>query len=73
MAEFRKVSEEEYRREYKKYIGEEVVVSLDGVTRNGVVSRIDTLRGLIFVLYERLEEKAYAFPEAIELGKIKLA
>lgn len=37
----------------------------------GVITRIDLERGLIYVLYKRMREEAYPYPEAIEQGKLK--
>lgn len=32
----------------------------------GVITRIDKNRGLIYVLFKRMREEAYPFPEAID-------
>lgn len=34
----------------------------------GVVSRIDYDRGLIYVLFSRLREERYAYPETLDQG-----
>lgn len=49
-------------------IGEKVKV--EGEKNHGVITRIDVERGLIYVLYKRMREEAYPFPEAIEQQKI---
>lgn len=53
---------------YKSYIGDKVKV--EGESTLGVVSRIDFDRGLVYVLFTRLREEVYPFPEAITSGKI---
>lgn len=45
-------------------IGEKVKVTNE--TDLGIVTRIDKARGLIYVLYDRMREEAYPYPEAIE-------
>ncbi len=50
-------------------IGEKVKV--EGEKGYGVITRIDTVRGLIYVLYKRMREEAYPYPEAIDQGKLK--
>ncbi|MDR2867042.1 MAG: hypothetical protein LBV55_00050 [Acholeplasmatales bacterium] len=62
---------------YKKYIGEVVLVQRrkeDGTkeAKEGVITRIDPNRGLVWVLFERLREEPYAFPEDIDSGNIIL-
>ncbi len=37
----------------------------------GVITRIDQERGLIYVLFKRMREEAYPYPEAIDQGKLK--
>ena len=37
----------------------------------GVITRIDLERGLIYVLFKRMREEAYPYPEAIDQGKLK--
>lgn len=44
-------------------IGEKVRVT--GEKEHGVVTRIDVEKGLIHVLYKRMREETYAFPESI--------
>lgn len=34
----------------------------------GVVTRIDLQRGLIYVMFKRLREEVYAYPQSIEEG-----
>ncbi|QWB96599.1 hypothetical protein KHQ89_04025 [Mycoplasmatota bacterium] len=41
-------------------IGEKV--KIDGEKGFGVITRIDKLRGLIYVLYKRGREEAYPYP-----------
>lgn len=36
----------------------------------GVITRIDKDRGVIYVLFKRMREEAYPFPEAIDSGII---
>jgi hypothetical protein len=50
-------------------IGEKVKV--EGEKGYGVITRIDVVRGLVYVLYKRMREEAYPYPEAIEQGKLK--
>ena len=50
-------------------IGEKVKV--EGEKGHGVITRIDVVRGLVYVLYKRMREEAYPYPEAIEQGKLK--
>ncbi|TNF08682.1 MAG: hypothetical protein EP317_02635 [Bacillota bacterium] len=50
-------------------IGEKVKV--EGEKGFGVITRIDVVRGLVYVLYKRMREEAYPYPEAIEQGKLK--
>jgi hypothetical protein len=50
-------------------IGEKVKV--EGEKLSGVITRIDFDRGLIYVLYRRMREEAYPYPESIDLGKLK--
>ena len=49
-------------------IGEKVKV--EGEKFHGVVTRIDAKRGLIYVLYKRMREEAYPYPEAIDSAMI---
>ena len=50
-------------------IGEKVKV--ENEKGYGVITRIDVERGLIYVLYKRMREEAYPYPEALEQGKLK--
>lgn len=45
-------------------IGERVKV--ENEKDEGVVTRIDKDRGLIYVLFKRMREEAYPYPEALE-------
>ncbi len=47
-------------------IGEKIKV--EGEKDYGVVTRIDIERGLIYVLFKRLREQAYPYPEALDQG-----
>ncbi|VEU80705.1 hypothetical protein [Haploplasma axanthum] len=49
-------------------IGEKVKV--DNEKDEGVVTRIDKNRGLIYVLFKRMREEAYPYPEALDQGII---
>ncbi len=49
-------------------IGERARV--EGERDLGVITRLDTKRGLIFVLFKRMREEAYKYPEAIDEHKI---
>ena len=65
-------------QDYKKYIGESVIVLTkkpDGTKepKEGVITRIDLQRGLVWVLFPRLREEAFAYPEDIDSGKITLS
>ncbi len=50
-------------------IGEKVKV--EGEKGFGVITRIDLPRGLVYVLFRRMREEAYPYPEAFEQGKLK--
>lgn len=50
-------------------IGERVKV--EGEKGYGVITRIDTERGLVYVLFKRMREEAYPYPEAIEQQKLR--
>ena len=50
-------------------IGEKVKV--EGEKGYGVITRIDTFRGLIYVQYKRMRQEAYPYPEALEQGMLK--
>ena len=50
-------------------IGEKVKV--ENEKGYGVITRIDTERGLMYVLYKRMREETYPYPEAIEQGIVK--
>lgn len=45
-------------------IGERV--KIDGEREIGVVSRMDLKRGLIYVMFKRLREEVYSYPESLE-------
>ncbi|HHT55535.1 MAG TPA: hypothetical protein GX012_03125 [Acholeplasma sp.] len=49
-------------------IGERVKV--ENEKEEGVVTRIDQNRGLIYVLFKRMREEPYPFPEALDQGVI---
>lgn len=53
-------------KEQKNLIGEKIRVELE--REIGVVTRIDTERGLIYVLFKRMREEAYPYPEALDQG-----
>ncbi|HBG33216.1 MAG: hypothetical protein A2009_01280 [Tenericutes bacterium GWD2_38_27] len=50
-------------------IGEKTKV--EGEKGMGVITRIDKERGLIYVLYKRMREEAYPYPEALDQGILK--
>ncbi|MFA6692233.1 MAG: hypothetical protein WCR73_00595 [Acholeplasmataceae bacterium] len=50
-------------------IGEKVKV--ENEKGFGVITRIDKERGLVYVLFKRMREEAYPYPEAIEQGILK--
>jgi hypothetical protein len=50
-------------------IGEKVKV--EGEKGYGVITRIDVDRGLVYVLFKRMREEAYPYPEAIEQHILK--
>ncbi len=45
-------------------IGEKVKV--ENERDNGVVTRIDLARGLIYVMFKRLREEVYSYPESLD-------
>ncbi len=49
-----------------RIIGEKVIIKNE--KEIGVITRIDYHRKLVFVLFKRLREEAYPYPEAIEQG-----
>lgn len=49
-------------------IGERVKV--ENEKDEGVVTRIDKDRGLIYVLFKRMREEAYPYPEALDQNLI---
>lgn len=49
-------------------IGEKARV--ENETDEGVITRIDQNRGLIYILFKRMREEAYPYPEAIDQGVI---
>lgn len=52
----------------KHLIGE--FVKVENEKDNGVVTRIDETRGLMYVLFKRMREEPYPFPEALEQGLV---
>lgn len=50
-------------------IGEKVKV--EGEKGIGVITRIDFQRGLIYVLFKRMREEAFPYPEAINQNILK--
>jgi hypothetical protein len=50
-------------------IGEKVKV--ENEKGFGVITRIDKERGLVYVLFKRMREEAYPYPEAINQGILK--
>jgi hypothetical protein len=50
-------------------IGEKVKV--ENEKGFGVITRIDKERGLVYVLFKRMREEAYPYPEAIDQGILK--
>jgi len=50
-------------------IGEKVKV--EGEKGFGVITRIDVKRGLVYVLFKRMREEAYPYPESIEQNILK--
>jgi hypothetical protein len=51
-------------------IGEKV--KIEGEKGFGVITRIDVPRGLVYVLFKRMREEAYPYPEAFDSGKLKV-
>ena len=51
---------------YKYLIGEKIRVADE--KEFGVVTRIDTEKGLIYVLFKKMREETFPFPEAIDQG-----
>ena len=51
---------------YKDLIGEKIKVADE--KEFGVVTRIDTEKGLIYVLFKKMREETFPFPEAIDQG-----
>lgn len=49
-------------------IGEKARVQNE--TDEGVITRIDKQRGLVYILFKRMREQAYPYPEAIDQGVI---
>ncbi|WP_025724646.1 hypothetical protein [Acholeplasma granularum] len=45
-------------------IGERIRV--EGERDLGIVTRLDTQRGLIYVMFKRQREEAYTYPESLE-------
>jgi transposase len=50
-------------------IGEKV--KIEGEKKHGVITRIDVKRGVIYVLFKRMREEVYPYPEALENGFLK--
>lgn len=50
----------------KHLIGERIKV--EGEKETGVVTRIDLERGLIYVLFKRMRQEIFPFPESIDQG-----
>ncbi len=50
----------------KQLIGERIKV--EGEKETGVVTRIDLERGLIYVLFKRMRQEIFPFPESIDQG-----
>lgn len=53
-----------------KIIGEKVTVKNEKET--GVVTRIDFERQLVFVLFKRLREESYPYPEAFDQNYLSI-
>jgi hypothetical protein len=53
-----------------RIIGEKVVVVAE--KEMGVITRIDTDRNLVYVLFKRMREVAYPYPEAFEQNYLTL-
>ena len=53
-----------------RLIGERVKV--ENEKGFGVITRIDMERGLIYVLYKRMREEAYPYPEAVDQQKLRI-
>lgn len=53
-----------------KIIGEKVTVKNEKET--GVVTRIDYERQLVFVLFKRLREESYPYPEAFDQNYLSI-
>lgn len=53
-----------------KIIGEKVVVKNE--KELGVVTRIDFEANLVYVLFKKMREVAYPFPQALEQGYIQV-
>ena len=51
---------------FKYLIGERIKV--EGEKETGVVTRIDEQRGLIYVLFKRMRQEIFPFPESINQG-----
>ncbi len=51
---------------FKYLIGERIKV--EGEKETGVVTRIDEQRGLIYVLFKRMRQEIFPFPESIDQG-----
>lgn len=53
-------------KEQKMLIGEKIKVESE--KEIGVVTRIDAERGIIYVLFKRMREEAYPYPESLDQG-----
>lgn len=53
-----------------KIIGEKVIVKNE--KEDGVVTRIDYDRGLVYVLFPKMREVSYPFPESLEQGYLSV-
>lgn len=54
------------RIEDKKLIGQKVKIEKE--RSYGVVTRIDQEHGLIYVMFSRMREEKYPYPEAVDQG-----
>ncbi len=53
-----------------KIIGEKVIVKNE--KEDGVVTRIDYDRGLVYVLFPKMREVSYPFPASLEQGYLTI-
>lgn len=54
------------RKDYIHLIGEKIKV--EGEKEVGVVTRVDEERGIIYVLFKKMRQEAFPYPEAIDQG-----